>query len=148
MLPSLLSARWLSVTSLQPSSKLGSSGGDSQVGGLVYVLGLRGSLQWTLLWGWEFLLPPHTLQVLQSEVLTVFPHTGIFPTLELWVTWSVLLPSYSSQFIHMQMWDCPVCQPLPWLVCQQPPCPPRSFIQCLAMIPLLPSYRSGWMFLL
>ena len=37
--------------------------------------------------------------------------------LEPWVVWSLLLPSCFSQFIHMQMWDCPVCQQLlclPW----------------------------------
>ena len=28
-----------------------------------------------------------------------------FPTLEPWVAWSVLLPSCSSQFICMQIWD-------------------------------------------
>ena len=39
-----------------PTSKLGPSGTDSQVGGFVYILGSCGSLQWTLLWGREFLL--------------------------------------------------------------------------------------------
>ena len=33
-----------------------------------------------------------------------------FPTLELWVAWSVSLPSCSSQCIRTQMCDCPVCQ--------------------------------------
>ena len=34
--------------SLLPTSKLGPSGADSQVGGFVYILGPCGSLQWTL----------------------------------------------------------------------------------------------------
>ena len=34
---------------LLPTSKLGPSGADSQVGGFVYILGSGGSLQWTLL---------------------------------------------------------------------------------------------------
>ena len=40
---------------LLPTSKLGPFHADSQIGGFVYVLGPCGSLQWTLLWGWEFL---------------------------------------------------------------------------------------------
>ena len=51
---------------------------------------------------------PH--RFLQPEVLRLY-----FPTLESWVAWSVLLPSCSSQFIHKQMWDLPVHQPLPRL---------------------------------
>ena len=37
---------------LLPISKLGPSGADYRVGGFVYVLEPRGSLQWTLLWDW------------------------------------------------------------------------------------------------
>ena len=33
-----------------------------------------------------------------------------FPTLEIWAARCVLLPSCSSWFICMQMWDHPVCQ--------------------------------------
>ena len=36
-----------------------------------------------------------------------------FPALESWVVQSVVLPSCSSLFIHAQMWDLPVLQPLP-----------------------------------
>ena len=43
---------------LLPTSKLGPSGADSQVGGFVYIPGCCGSLQQTLLWGWEFLPLP------------------------------------------------------------------------------------------
>ena len=38
-----------------------------------------------------------------------------FPISEPWVWRSVSLPSCSSQFIHMQMWDCLVFQPPPQL---------------------------------
>ena len=41
-----------------PTSKLGPSGVDYWVGGFVYILGTCGSLQWTLLCGWKFLLLP------------------------------------------------------------------------------------------
>ena len=47
---------------------------------------------------------PH--RFLQSEVLRLY-----FPVLEPWVAQSVLLPSCSSWFIHMWMWDGPVLQP-------------------------------------
>ena len=51
---------------------------------------------------------PH--RFLQSEVLRL-----PFPTLEPWVAWSVSLPSCSSWFIHMQMWDHLLHQPQPRL---------------------------------
>ena len=61
----------------------------------------------------------------QSEVLRLN-----FSALEPWVVWSVLLPSCSSQFICMQMWDC--------LVCQLPPCllgPSAAALPCLTSSP-------------
>ena len=60
-----------------PTSKVGPSGDDSQVGGFVYILGPCGSLQRTLLWGWEFLplpQPPQVFSVRGFEAL-VF-HAG------------------------------------------------------------------------
>ena len=61
------------------------SSAASRVGGLVCVLGPCGSLQWTLLWGWEFLLlPPQPPQVFSFSGLRRY-----FPMLELWVVWSV-----------------------------------------------------------
>ena len=54
----------------------------------------------------------------------VFPVRDLrlyFPALEPWVGRSVLLSRCSSLFIHMQMWDCPLCQHLPTPVLQQPP---------------------------
>ena len=62
---------------LLPTSKVGPSGADSQVDGFLYILGPHGSLQWTLLWGWEFLpvpQPPQIFLVRSSEAL--FPHAG------------------------------------------------------------------------
>ena len=38
------------------------------MGGFVYILGPCGSLQWTLLWVWEFLPLPQTHRFFQSEV--------------------------------------------------------------------------------
>ena len=90
-----------------PTSKFGSSGADSQVGWFVCVLGPCGCFQQTLLWGWEFLPPLQPAQVLKPEVLRLS-----FPVLDPMVAQSVLLPNFSSWFIHMSMWDCTVCQPL------------------------------------
>ena len=56
----------------------------------------------------------NTHRFLQPEVLRLS-----FPMLEPWVAQSVLLPSFSSQFIHMQMWELPVLQPP-----SSPPCHP------------------------
>ena len=98
---------------LLPTSKLGPSGADSQVGGFVYVLEPCESLQRTLLWGWEFLLlPPQLSQVFSVRGFeALFSHTGALDC----VVFS--LPSQSSQFICTQMWDRPLCNPLdfsPW----------------------------------
>ena len=84
-----------------PTSKVGPSGADSPVGGFVYILGPCGSLQGTLLWGWEFLLlPPQPPQVFSIRGLRLY-----FPELDPWIAWSVLLPLGSSQFICTRMWD-------------------------------------------
>ena len=108
---------------LLPTSKLGPSGVDSQVGGFVYILGRHEPLQWTLLWGWEF------LPLLQpSKVFTVKGFEALFPALEPWVAWSVSLPSCSSWFICTQMQDHPVLQLLP--CCESSP-------TCCLSLPLL-----------
>ena len=75
---------------LLPTSKLLPSGGDSQVSGFVYILEPCGSLQWTLLWGWQFLLPPQPPQ-------DFFSQRFYFPSLGPLVAQSVLLPNCSSQ---------------------------------------------------
>ena len=76
---------------LLPTSKLGPSGADSQVGGFMYILGPCGSLQWTLVEArsFSFCVNPHKFF---SEILRLY-----FSALELWVSRSVLLPSCSSR---------------------------------------------------
>ena len=63
---------------LLPTSKVGPSGADSQVGGLVHILGPCGSLQWTLLEDWKFLpLPPQPPQGFSVRGFdALFPHAG------------------------------------------------------------------------
>ena len=56
-----------------------------------------------------------------------------FPTLELWVVWSVLFPRCSSRFICMRMWDCRVRQ--------LPPCRKSSLPSCPSP-PLLPVWMN------
>ena len=123
-----LSAGFQSLLSL-PTRKLGPSGADSQVGGFVYILGPRGSVQQTLLWCWSLSHHSNPHIFLQSEVLGLY-----FPTLEPWITWSVLLPSCSSQFIHTQMWDRLVLQPPPCRASSPPQLPistpPTSLDEC------------------
>ena len=72
---------WLSAgfqsLPLLSTSKLGPSGADSRGGDFVYVLGPFGSLQQTLLWGWEFLLPPQPPQVFIARGFeALFPFAG------------------------------------------------------------------------
>ena len=98
------------------TSKLGPSGADSLLGGFVYILGPCGSFSCRL----------NTHRVFQSEVLRFN-----FPVLEPWVPWSVSLPSYSSQFIFMQIWNLPLYQPPPHPICQTLPCPVGQPPPCL-----------------
>ena len=112
-----------------PRSKLGPSGVNSRVGGFVYILGPCGSLQWTLLWGWKFLpLPPQPPQVFSVRGLRLY-----FLSPEPSVAWSVSLPSCSSHFICMWMWD-------HW-ICQLPPCHESSLPGCPSP-PLLPVWMN------
>ena len=122
-----------------PRIKLGPSGADSRVGGFVYILAPCGSLQWTLLWGWEFLpLLPQPPQVFSISGLILY-----FPMLELRVASSVSLPICSSRFICTRMWDRPVRNLLPhWSCslrldsesylpgCLSPSAPPTSLDEC------------------
>ena len=118
-----------------PTSKLGPSGADSQVGGFVYILGPSGSLQQTPV----RLGVSHTAStptgVFSQRFEALFPH---FVT---WVSRSVLLPSCSSRFICTPMWD-----HLHWSAIR---CFTRTVIRRLAAHPfhpatsLHPSYRSG-----
>ena len=71
-----LSAGFWSLPAL-PTSKLGPSGADSRVGGFVYILAPCGSLQQTLLWGWEFLLLRQAPQIfLVRSFEALFPCAG------------------------------------------------------------------------
>ena len=69
--------RQLSVTSPLQTSRLGPPGADSQVCGFVWIRGPCWSLQWTLLWGWEFLLPPQPPQIFTARGFeALFFHAG------------------------------------------------------------------------
>ena len=73
---SWLSAGFQSLP-LLPTRKLGPFGTDSYMGGFVYILGPCGSLQWTFLWGWEFLPPLRFPQVFIARGFeALFPHAG------------------------------------------------------------------------
>ena len=144
-----LSAGFQSVPLLF-TSELGHSGADSWVGRFVYILGPCGSLQWTLLWGWEFLLLPQPPQMFSVRGFGgLFPHTGTL------VCAVCLTPQLFLLVCHTHMWDHVLPQPLlPCLVHHSLLCLPHSSSLYLAASPLhlaaclRPSYWSGWMFLL
>ena len=115
-----------------PTSKLGPSGTDSQVGGVAYV-GLSEEISCES-GSFSCFLNPH--RFFQSEVLRLS-----FPALEPWVAWSVSIPSCSSQFICTQMWDHQLSQLLPCLVCQPPSCCVSCLPSCLSL-PLLPVWMN------
>ena len=137
-----------------PTIYVGPSGAYPWVSGFVYMLGCCGSLHRTLLWGWEFFLPPEHPQVF-SEVLRLY-----FSVLEPWVAWCVLLSSCSSQFILMQMWDhqlsqpavllALVLQPLPF--CESSPpqlpisAPPTGLDECFFLNSLVVGLRYSSIF--
>ena len=120
----LLSAGFQSLPPLS-TSKLGSSGADYQVGGFVYILGPCGSLQQTLLSGWEFLLllphPPQVFSVRGFDAL--FPSAG---TLGCTVC---LAPQFFLPVICTRMWDRPICQLLPGRESSLPNCPSPPLLQ-------------------
>ena len=124
---------------LLPTSKLGPSGAYSWVGGFAYILEPRGSLQQTLLWGWEFLLapqPPQGFWVRGFEAL--FPGAGalggticLAPQLFFWVYLHTNvgppgLPATASPALVLQL--------LPCLQSSQPQlplsAPPTSLDEC------------------
>ena len=112
-----LSARLQSLP-LLPTSKLGPSGADSRVGGLVYDLGPCGSPTNT----------PVRLGVSPAAASTPMCfQSGLrlyFPALELWVARSVSLPSCSSRFICTRMWDRLLHQLPPLVSSSRCPSPP------------------------
>ena len=85
----------VSVTQLL-TIKLGPSSADSQVGGLLHTLGPCGSLQWALLWGWEFLLLPQPPQVFSSQRFWVFISLRWNPGLHGLSCFPVVPPSLSA----------------------------------------------------
>ena len=92
---------------------------------------------------------PH--RFLQPEVLRLY-----FPPLEPWVVWCVSLSCCSSQFIHMQIWDCPVHQPPLFYVSSPPQLTvsilPTSLDECFFInssfvgIPHKSIFRQFWIF--
>ena len=132
-----------------PIIKLGPSGADSRVGGLVHTLGPCGSLQRTLPWGWEsLLLPPNPPQVFSIGSLRLY-----FPALEPWVavvcfTPPWFLPVYLGANVGPQgppattlwglpaaAWPAPLPNPPPRWVCQPPPCHESSLPQLTISAP-------------
>ena len=121
--------------SLLPISKLGPSGGDSRVNGFVYVLGPCGSLQGTLLWGWEFFLPRQPPQVFTTKGFkALFPSCGSLSSMV------CLAPQLLFQVIRRQTWG--HC-----LASSGPPTPALPILSTLAAHLCL-SYWSGWILLL
>ena len=154
---------YLLVTPSATHNQIGASGADSQVGGLVHALGPCGSLQPSLLWGWEFLLlPPQPPQVFSIRGLRLY-----FPVLELWVVQSASLP---PPFLRVYLcanvgpqgrpattlwglpaaaWHAPFHNLPPHWVCQLPPCressrpqlpvaaPPTGLDECFYFISLV-----------
>ena len=124
----------------QPTRNLGLSAADSWVGGFVYILGPCRSLQWTLLWGWEFFLlsqSPHVFSVRGYEAL--FHHTG---TLGCTVCLGPQL--FLLVYVHTNVG-------LSTPPAAASPCPPTTiFPRVLSALaaPPCPSYWSEWIFLL
>ena len=148
----LLSAGFQPLPPL-PRIKFGPSGDDSWVGGLVYILGPCGSLQWPLLWSREFLLlPPQPPQMFSVRGLRLY-----FLTLQPWVVQSVSLPSVSPS---LSAWECgtaqvglpsPQAATLPRVLSTHLPvfAPPTGLDECFFFISLdvgLPYSSIFWQF--
>ena len=155
-----LSARFQSLPPL-PTIKLGSSSADSRVGGLVHALGPYGSLQGTLLWGWEFLLlPPQPPWVLSIRGLRLY-----FPALEPWGAGMLCSPAVPPGLSMCQCgaagspattlwgllavaWPSPLHNPPPRCVRLPPPCcmssPPWPLVSTPPMVWMNVSSLSPW----
>ena len=91
-----------------PTSKLGPSGAASL---LMYIIGPCGSFQLTLLWGWEFLLPPQPPQIFTVWGFeALFPHAGTLGCVACLIP-QLFLPVYPHANVG-----------LPTLVLQPVPC--------------------------
>ena len=133
-----LSAGFQSLPPL-PTIKLGPSGAGSRVGGPVHTLGPCGSLQGTLLWGWEFfLLLPQPPQVFSLRGLRLY-----FPA------WSPGLRGLLRSPPFLRVYLCMNAGPwgLPATTSLGPPAPPLLRVLSAPAACLRPFYRSGWMFL-
>ena len=94
----MLSARFQSLLLLS-TSKLGSSGSDSQVGGFLYVLGPCGSLQRALSYeARSFSCHLNSHRCFQCEVLRLY-----FPVLEPWVARSLISQLFFLVYLHANM---------------------------------------------
>ena len=129
MLLAWLSAGFQSLP-LLPTSKLVPSGADSQLGGFVYTLGPCGFLQWTHLWGWEFLPPPQPSRVFWVRGLRLyFPMLGCGICLAL----QLFFPVYPHANVGTATLPAAA---LPALVLQPLPCR-ESSLPCCPSSPLL-----------
>ena len=109
-----------------PTNKLGPFCGGSQVRGFVYILGAQGFLQWTLLWGWDFLLLLQPTQVFTPRGLeALVSHAGTLGCM-VCLTPQLFLPAY----LHRNG-DC--------LVCQLQPRPPSLLPSAHPLCPSCPS---------
>ena len=159
MAPVPLSTRLQSFTPLL-TVKLGPSSSGSRVGALVHTLGPCGSLQWMLLWGWEFLLNPHGC--FQSEVwgfispcwspglCSLFCSPAV-PPFYLWVNVGPQgLPGITLWVLLAAAWPAPLHNSPPRWVRQPPPrrresslprlpvsIPPTGLGECFFFISLL-----------
>ena len=130
MLLVLLLASFQSLPPL-PTSKLGPSGADSQVGGFVYILGPCE----TLLWGWEFLLLPRSPQVFTARGFeALVSHAGT-----LGCTMCLAPQLFLLVYPHMNVGV--LSPPAAALPTQSTNLP---LILSAPAVRLCPSYQSGW----
>ena len=136
---------WLSTgfqsCPLLPRSKLGPSGADSWVGRFVYVLGPCGFHQWTLLWGWEFLLPPQPSPIFTARGFEAFFFRAGTLGCVVYLAPHLFLQIYPHENVGLPS---PPAATLPaqsssYLLAMRPVCP-----GC----PFHPFYQSEWMFAL
>ena len=140
-----LALSWLSVTSPATHKQIGPFWCRFWVGGFVYILGPHESLQWTLLWGWEFLLLPQPPQVFIARGFE-----ALFPCARTLGCMVSLAPQLFFLLIHMQMWYHLNCQP-PCCQFWSTSLPTWSSSRCLARNPLHPCFPSppflpAWMY--
>ena len=131
---------WFSVSPSATHTPIGPFWCCLSSGWVCVCFGPCGSLQGTLLWGWEF--PP-----LQPQPPQVFSVSGLrlyFPMLEPWVPWSVTWSTSCCLASQLQL-----CQPCSTMrhLAGSASCHLAESRLCPAAL-LRPSCRSGWMFLL